>query len=237
MHQPPRIRRLLLCALALAATRSGQASAVPSPSPATIPLTDAQAMELLVFAPRPPYPYEARRAYAIGAGVAALEVDEETGLVKKATMQVSTGSRLLDDNTVETLRQWRFKPHTTAGALVPISYTMNGINIEVHKHEKSMAEILAPFLGAGALRKAPTPQYPSFPNWSFRHGKGIYEIRADATGKVSNVAVLTSSGDPVFDGTVQKTLRKWQFTRGPLTVELPLSFALTPTSYRIDVAR
>lgn len=51
------------------------------------------------------------------------------------------------------------------------------------------------------------------------------------------MTVLKSSGDHAFDESVQKTLRKWEFTRGPLTVELPLSFALTPTSYRIDVAR
>lgn len=236
MHQPFRIL-ILFCALALAATHSGDGSPAPSPPAAAMKLSEVKAMDLLLFAPHPSYPYAARRAHAIGAGVAALEVDEETGLVKKATMRISTGSPILDENTLGTLRQWRFKPHTLSEARVPIHYTMNGINLDVRKQEKSMAEILAPFLGAGALRKAPTPQYPGFQNWGFKHGKGIYEIRVDPTGKVSNVAVLTSSGDPVFDEAVQKTLHKWQFTRGPLTVELPLSFALTPTSYRIDVAR
>lgn len=87
------------------------------------------------------------------------------------------------------------------------------------------------------LRKAPTPQYPGFRSRDFRYGKGIYEIRDNTSGKVTTVTVLKSSGDPAFDESVQKTLRKRQFTRGPLTVELPLSFTLTPTSYRIDGAR
>lgn len=100
-----------------------------------------------------------------------------------------------------------------------------------------MTEVLAPFLGAGALRNAPIPQYPHRKNWSTKQGKGIYEIRADAAGKVTKVVVLKGSGDSVFDSIVQKTIRQWLFTRGPLTVELPLSFTLTPTSYQVDVAR
>lgn len=49
--------------------------------------------------------------------------------------------------------------------------------------------------------------------------------------------VLQSSGDPIFDQAAAKALGKWQLNRGPLIVELPLSFVLTPRSYRVDVAR
>ena len=231
--------RWILCALACVAAgaRLDASSASPSPARAAWKYDSAKAKQLLLYAPHPTYPYAARRVNAIGAGIALLKIDEETGLVKEATMQLSTGSRLLDDNTLETLRKWRFRPHTTPIAKVPIHYTMVGVSIDVQKREKSMAEILEPFLGKGALRKAPIPQYPGFQSWDFKHGKGIYEIRDDASGQVTSVTVLKSSGDAAFDDSVQKTLRKWRFTRGPLTVELPLSFTLTPTSYRIDVAR
>ncbi len=240
MPSPLRSPRLLLCAIALLALpSSGAAARSPSPSPSDEKMTmnDAKKMGVLLFAPFPSYPYEARRDRAIGAGIAILAIDQETGLVKEAHMQLSTGSPILDQNTLDTLRRWRFRPHTLYGLKVPIHYDMPSIGVDYRKKQKPMAEILAPYLGPGAVRKAPIPQYPGRQNWGFKHGKGIYEIRSDAAGKVTAVKVLTSSGDAVFDEAVQKTLRKWQFNRGPLTVELPLAFALTPTSYRVDVAR
>lgn len=211
------------------------AAASSSPQPAGEKIDYDHVKQFLVFSPRPSYPYEARKVRAGGSGVAMLKIDEETGRVQEATMRASTGSVVLDNNTLLTLRLWRFQPHTVAKATVAINYSMQGVSIE--KHERSMAEILTPFLGETALRKAPTPQYPEYVNWGHRQGKGVYVISDDARGQVTSVTVRKSSGDPVFDEAVQKTLRKWQFTRGPLTVELPFSFVLTPTSYRIDVAR
>jgi hypothetical protein len=34
-----------------------------------------------------------------------------------------------------------------------------------------------------------------------------------------------------------KTLRKWRLRRGPLILELPLSFKLTPTKYTVDIPK
>lgn len=166
-----------------------------------------------------------------------MEIDLATGLVQQATMRPSTGSAVLDGTTLDTIRKWRFKPHTLSAVRIPIHYDMSGIRYDFEKKERSMAEILAPYLGAGTVRKASVPEYPGRQNWGFKHGKGIYEIHADQSGKVASVNVLKSSGDPIFDHAAQKALGRWEFTRGPLSVELPLSFALTPTSYRVDVAR
>ncbi|MGH8094325.1 MAG: hypothetical protein ACREIF_12775 [Chthoniobacterales bacterium] len=49
--------------------------------------------------------------------------------------------------------------------------------------------------------------------------------------------VLKSSGDPAFDRSVEKTLGKWKLRRGPLVLELPLRFVLTPSSYSVQLAR
>ena len=97
--------------------------------------------------------------------------------------------------------------------------------------------MLATYLGAGTLSNAPAPIYPVPQSWSYKHGKGVYELEVDPSGHVTDVRILQSSGDETFDKTVRKTLLKWRLTRGPLVVEIPLSFALTPNSYRLDVAR
>ena len=112
---------------------------------------------------------------------------------------------------------------------VPISYDIEGVSFTLERHAKSLVEMLIPYLGPGALRKAPNPTYPVPQSWSFKHGKGVYELHVDATGKVSEVRVLQSSGDKTFDKTVLKTLQKWEFNRGPLIVEIPLRFSLLPT--------
>ncbi len=194
-------------------------------------------MDLLLYAPLPTYPYEARKARVVGSGVALIRVNSDTGKVDDVTMEISTGSDLLDNETLNALRRWRFKPHSTDRAKVPISYSMNGVSFYYKKHETPLAEMLAPYLGAGAVRKAKVPEYPNRDQWTFKHGKGRYELHIDSTGRVESVVVLQSSGDPIFDKAAQKTLSKWELNRGPLVVELPLSFILTPNSYRVDVAR
>ena len=47
----------------------------------------------------------------------------------------------------------------------------------------------------------------------------------------------TGNLNPTFDGVAQKTPGQEQRNRGPLVVELPLTFHRTPTSYRVDIAR
>ena len=83
---------------------------------------------LTLHAPRPAYPYEARRGGITGSGVAQLTVNTEAGNVIDARMAQSTGSMILDHATVETLRQWRFKPGVAANVDVPITYTLTGVS-------------------------------------------------------------------------------------------------------------
>jgi hypothetical protein len=55
---------------------------------------------------------------------------------------------------------------------------------------------------------------------------------SEGAGK-SKAKVLKTSGDAAFDDAAQKTLGKWRLSRGPLVLELPLRFVLTPSSYRV----
>jgi protein TonB len=78
-----------------------------------------------VNAPRPEYPYEARRQRVTGSGVAILSI-APTGNVTQVTMLQSTGSATLDNATLAAFRRWRFKPGTAATVRTPITYTLTG---------------------------------------------------------------------------------------------------------------
>jgi TonB family protein len=190
---------------------------------------------LAVYAPRPQYPYEARSRRVAGAGVAVLAVDPNTGLVKKAEMAASTGNPVLDNAALDAFRRWEFKPGTVSKVKIPITFTMRGsvITQVVVMHKREMDKILAPFLGKDTVLNGPSPRYPLSPPWTNKQGDGKYELHVGKNGKVEKVKILKSSGDPTFDRVAVGTLRKWQLRRGPMVVELPLAFKLTPQTYDI----
>jgi TonB family protein len=64
-------------------------------------------------------------------------------------------------------------------------------------------------------------------------GDGKYELHVGKNGRIQEVKILKSSGDPTFDRVAVGTLRKWQLRRGPIVIELPLAFKLTPQTYDI----
>jgi TonB family protein len=81
---------------------------------------------LVLYAPRPVYPYEARRQRTIGSGTALLTVDPISGEVSAVHMLQSSRSVILDSATIEAFRRWRFKPGTVARVQVPITYMLTG---------------------------------------------------------------------------------------------------------------
>jgi TonB family protein len=98
----------------------------PSNNGPAAPLTWSYAKVLAVSAPRPEYPYEARRQKLMGNGVAMMVVDPVSGAVRDVIMSESTGSLVLDNATVAALRRWRFKSGTASQVKVPITFTMTG---------------------------------------------------------------------------------------------------------------
>ncbi len=81
---------------------------------------------LAIYAPRPSYPYEARRQRATGSGVVILTIDSSSGNVTDARIVQSTGSAVLDNSAVSAFRRWRFRPGTVTRVQVPITYTLSG---------------------------------------------------------------------------------------------------------------
>ena len=93
---------------------------------ATVSLRTVKAMA--TYAPRPVYPYQARRLRITGSGTALLTVDPGTGNVTDVLMLQSCGSAILDMATLDAFRRWRFKPGTVDRVQVPITYTLMGVS-------------------------------------------------------------------------------------------------------------
>jgi len=83
---------------------------------------------MVAYAPRPVYPYEARRQRVTGSGVALLTVDQTSGAVTDVFMTQSCGNAILDNSTLDALRRWRFKPGSVTKVQVPITYTLMGVS-------------------------------------------------------------------------------------------------------------
>lgn len=104
--------------------RAAPIAKISNTSPGTLSLSSARIVAL--SAPRPGYPYEARRQKITGSGVVAMKVDPATGRVTEATMWQSTGSPYLDNAALTGFRRWRFKPGTAFRIKSPITYTLTG---------------------------------------------------------------------------------------------------------------
>jgi len=92
-------------------------------------ISGAIGQTVAIVAPRPEYPYEARRRHVTGSGVAIVNVDPATGFVVGATMAQGTGDAVLDHSAVSAFRRWRFKPGVAAKVVIPITFTMAGAQL------------------------------------------------------------------------------------------------------------
>lgn len=77
-------------------------------------------------APRPEYPYEARRQKITGNGIVVMTVDSASGRVITVVMEESTKNPALDNAAVAAFRRWRFKPGTVSRVKSPITFTLAG---------------------------------------------------------------------------------------------------------------
>jgi TonB family protein len=92
--------------------------------PGSLPVSSAKAFA--VNAPRPEYPYEARRQKITGDGVVVMTVDAVTGNVIGVVMSKTTGSPFLDNAAVTGFKKWRFRPGTVSSVTCPVTFTLTG---------------------------------------------------------------------------------------------------------------
>jgi TonB family protein len=98
----------------------------PIRPPALTGISNGHGKADTVSAPRPEYPYEARRRHLTGSGVVVLSVDSTSGLVIDAWTEQSIGSPILDSSAIRTFRRWRFKPGAVSRVRIPITFDLNG---------------------------------------------------------------------------------------------------------------
>ena len=166
-------------------------------------------------------------------------VDPTTGNVTNVYVVESSGDAHLNSHVVDALRRWKFRPGTPG--LIRISFGEERVMPQrwfvPDREAKHMDKMLAPFLGKRGLVRGELPDYPSTPAWTNKHGTGEFELHVDGSGKVSNVRIMSSSGDPPFDQVTVTALQQWRFRRGPIIVELPLSFVLTSEKFSIYIPK
>ena len=99
------------------------------PSPEFGLVTSGNFKANVLSAPRPEYPYEARRRHLTGAGVAIVSVDPSSGAAVDARMEQSTGDPILDHSAVSGFRRWRFKAGTPPTVRIPVVFTLSGASL------------------------------------------------------------------------------------------------------------
>jgi periplasmic protein TonB len=98
----------------------------PPSNPSSHSLNLSAAKVVALNAPRPEYPYEARRQKITGSGVAVMSIDPGSGNVTDVTMAKSTGSPFLDNAAIAGFRRWRFKPGSISTVTCPVTFTLSG---------------------------------------------------------------------------------------------------------------
>ncbi len=82
----------------------------------------------MLAAPHPSYPYEARRSRQTGSGRFLLTFNP-SGSVSRVSVIQSTGSQILDQVSVNALRQWKCRPGAYEQAYVPVTFTLQGAQL------------------------------------------------------------------------------------------------------------
>jgi TonB family protein len=186
-----------------------------------------------------PTMYLSRAWLANASCTVHIAVDPMTGRVTNVYVVESSGDSYLNSKIVEELRQWKFRPGTPR--LIRASFgtarVLTDQSFANERRAKQMDDVLTPFLGKGALIRGELPDYPSTPAWTDKHGTGVFVLHIDSAGKVSDVTIKNPSGDPPFDRVTVTALRQWRFRKGPLTLELPLSFILTSTKFSVHIPK
>jgi TonB family protein len=74
---------------------------------------------------------------------------------------------------------------------------------------------------------APRPDYPQEARSHRIEGNGVCVVSVDASGSVTNVSMARSTGSPLLDKSVLRTVRTWRFKPGTVgKVSVPVEFTL-----------
>ena len=166
-------------------------------------------------------------------------VDPVSGDVTSDYIESSSGNHYLNYKALEMMKKFKFKPGSPR--LIRTTFEFAGFNwwrdFKPDRRSQPFDLVLKPYLRDNRLVKGSLPDYPRDKAWTHKHGTGVFDVRVGRTGEVTSVAVKKSSGDAPFDEVMVGAMRKWRFRRGPLEIELPLYFALTPEKFTVRLPK
>lgn len=215
-------------------------SAVAAPALAT----EKDLAAVVISAPRPEYPYAARRDNISGSGVVRIHVDPATGNVARAEMAQSTGSAVLDQAALSALRRWRFRPGAVTTAETPVSFERGGASYASAASRSAIPDHLVQSLLAATTptgRRLAEPEVRSLilhapmpmgtatrsANWRLKVGVFLLAVRPD--GSVSNVETLQRTGHGGLDREVIDSLKRWRFRPNSVSeVRVPAAYVWRP---------
>jgi len=94
----------------------------------------------------------------------------------------------------------------------------------------SFAAIAARYPEAEWKARFPQRPFPDYPQWArARHlgGTGMFRMRIDEQGHVTNVSVLKSTGHQELDSLAIKALSRWRGRPGPKwELDMPITFTM-----------
>jgi TonB family protein len=93
-------------------------------APEAMSVEEAAQKHLLLAAPFPDYPYEARVRHKTGSGLYELKFDYDTGQLREVHIVKSIGDNMLDGRAIGAFKLWKAKPRSIHVLRVPITFTM-----------------------------------------------------------------------------------------------------------------
>lgn len=219
----PQVARLLRVGLFTLGTLAPTVAPAATSRPKVV--AEASFVEGLIAAPVPKYPEEAARKSWNGVGVFELRFRRD-GTVADVSVELSTGHRLLDETTRESLLQWRCQPGAQDTARMAMTFTSGRGPITVSPpDEETVAK------KKSNLSSAPRPTYPYEARRLGEGGYGVFVIRFEGDGTASRVVTLHSTGSPRIDSQCLKDLLRWRCRPGVYTTILvPINFSVAKRS-------
>jgi TonB family protein len=185
------------------------------------------------FPGRPPhYPIEALQQHLEGKSLFEVRLRAD-GRVSHVKMLQSTGHRVLDEESIQTIQTWNFAYMGKCDRVrIPIIYSLRprqGFKIVPNNDEPPLTTIEAA-QEKQLLLFAALPSMPYEARRSRLSGSGIFDLTFDfERGHLREIHVVKSTGHSMLDGRAIGALELWKAKpRSIHTLRVPINFPLTP---------
>ena len=107
------------------------------------------------------------------------------------------------------------KPRSTPQAAFSLLVVLFALNL--FSVAAASGQVVRPKVAMSDILEAPTPWYPDVAERRHIHGSGVFLLRTNIqSGRVTQVIVGQTTGNPLLDDEAVKALRRWRFKPGVL---------------------